>query len=240
MPQVKFKDPETEYIYTDIGLRDLALKWGINKNTLMNRSWNQGWTEKRKRFKQRVRAKTEDKVIDTMAEMNIRHIKMYKILQAKSLTALSKTDITRATDAGELLDKAIRGERQILGILGGMIPDGKGGLSAPGTVLNLFNATMDRLSMVAEEITKSGKKDEILAGLRRLKDVIDQEPQSEIPTEAMDGQTPTGVETEGVTNGESGTTEKVADLSDEPGTADDPDGEIKKVLQKEGDDKVIS
>lgn len=115
METQKYSDARTEYIQTNIALRPLAKKWKISQTALSKRSHKEKWVEQRKQFKLKSWAKSDERAIETIADMNARHMREYKLLQGKGLERLRDTRIEKDRDAITALDVGIKGERTIRG-----------------------------------------------------------------------------------------------------------------------------
>ena len=114
-----FTDPKDEYIYTDISLAELAKKWegkkGCSLRQLAHRSSVERWVALRQRFLIKSALKTEERIGETVAQMNERHLLDALNLRDKVAAALERGEIENATEAAKPLKVAIELERQARG-----------------------------------------------------------------------------------------------------------------------------
>ncbi len=116
MEEKTFPDPRTEYIQTDINLRDLAKQWKLSQTAMSSRSKKENWVTQRKQFKIKTWAKSDEKAAETIADMNTRHLKQFKHLQDKALkTIQNKRKFEKDRDAVTALVEGVKGERTIRG-----------------------------------------------------------------------------------------------------------------------------
>lgn len=65
---------KNEYISTKISQRKLAEKHGVNASVLMTKANKEKWAKKHKQIKSRVQAKTEEKIVEKLAEAQADYI----------------------------------------------------------------------------------------------------------------------------------------------------------------------
>lgn len=65
-----------------ISYSKIANKYGVTKNAVTNRAKKEGWPKLRQDLSDRASTKVEDKIVDDLAEVNIRHGKSYTVAQA--------------------------------------------------------------------------------------------------------------------------------------------------------------
>ncbi len=73
------------------------------------------WKERALKRDEKEKAKTDEKVSESIADMNVRHLKLYRGLTAKGVEHLKKARIVKDRDAITALDSGIKGERVIRG-----------------------------------------------------------------------------------------------------------------------------
>jgi hypothetical protein len=73
------------------------------------------WEERAAKRDEAADRRTDEKVAESTAEMNARHVREYKMLQGKALERLTKARIEKDRDAITALDTGIKGERMAKG-----------------------------------------------------------------------------------------------------------------------------
>lgn len=73
------------------------------------------WQEKLKAIEEEARVKGEAKLVETLEQMNERHLRTMRVVQAKALEALKSMPLGSASEAIRALDLAIKHERTIRG-----------------------------------------------------------------------------------------------------------------------------
>ena len=108
MPE--FKDPKTEYIHTSISLKALAEKWqgtkGCSLSVLAHRAADERWSELRHRFNIRTAIKTDERLSESIAEMNKRNLAQALFLQDKAGAALNELNFKSASEAANALKES--------------------------------------------------------------------------------------------------------------------------------------
>lgn len=90
MERIDWKKLKTEYISTDISIREIAEKYSVSVSTVKARSSKEGWVEARKKFRANVDTKTIQKVEDASARARARTILKAQRTAAKLNTVLNK------------------------------------------------------------------------------------------------------------------------------------------------------
>jgi hypothetical protein len=115
----RFKDPKTEYIHTDASLVDLAENWkgveGCSLSQLAHRSSVERWVALRERFRIKAALKTEERISETVAQMNVRYILDALDLRDKVMAALKRLDFESASEIAKALKIARDIEREARG-----------------------------------------------------------------------------------------------------------------------------
>jgi hypothetical protein len=73
------------------------------------------WEREKQLIQQESDRRVQNAVAETIADMNARHLKEYQLLQTKGLAALKRLDPQRATEAQQMVDAGIKGERLVRG-----------------------------------------------------------------------------------------------------------------------------
>ena len=94
--------------------RAIAMEIGCAESTI--RYWCQkgNWAEYRAQIYSASSAVVAEKTVDLISEERLAQIKAYQDLWHKGMEALQNTPVNSAREAGELIDKGIKGERSIL------------------------------------------------------------------------------------------------------------------------------
>jgi membrane carboxypeptidase/penicillin-binding protein len=104
-----------------VGLADkrsydaVADKFGVTKRAVSKHAAHHRWQERLTTIEQAASAKSVVKLTDALSEMNDRHLRVVKAVQARALEALRTTPLRTGLDAVKALDFALRTERTILG-----------------------------------------------------------------------------------------------------------------------------
>jgi hypothetical protein len=93
----------------------VAEHFQVAKRTVTALSVREGWQEKITRLEARAREKSEERIVETLEQMNERHLKTMKLLQRKGIEALLQMPITSADEGMRALLAGVKGERLIRG-----------------------------------------------------------------------------------------------------------------------------
>lgn len=111
----KYKTPDREFIYSDISLKDLTEKWGLDLNKLKEQSKEEDWEGRKKRFRAMLQEEEDLQNIEPKKLMNFRHLKIYQLILDKAKKILETEDFESVEKASDAADRAIKGERLIGG-----------------------------------------------------------------------------------------------------------------------------
>jgi hypothetical protein len=95
--------------------RELARQCGVSKRAITRRARAEDWNRRLGKIEAAATVKIEEKLIDDLASMDARHLKMVAVLQSRALEALRAMPIHSAAAAAKALDAAIGRERAIRG-----------------------------------------------------------------------------------------------------------------------------
>jgi hypothetical protein len=95
--------------------RAVADHYGTSKTTVGNAATRENWAGRITERERKAREAADQKAAETLADVNDRHLRMFRTIEAKALEALRAMSLERASDAVRALDIAIKGERLILG-----------------------------------------------------------------------------------------------------------------------------
>jgi hypothetical protein len=95
--------------------RAVAEHYGAAKTTVADTAQKEKWQARITERERKAREAADQKAVETLADVNDRHLRMFRTIEAKALEALRAMSLERASDAVRALDIAIKGERLILG-----------------------------------------------------------------------------------------------------------------------------
>ena len=110
-------DPKTYYTQNPDkpSQRKTAKLYGLGKTTIANRSIKEKWVEKRDQFRSKADAKTEEKAIETISDMNVRHYTALTKVEQQCEDTLDSCKFLTAGEALKGMDMSIKGQRTIKG-----------------------------------------------------------------------------------------------------------------------------
>lgn len=93
----------------------VADHFGVTKRAVTDRARQEQWQQKVAEIEAKARQNAEQRLMEALEDMNARHIKSLRIVQARALEALRNMPLQTAMEAVRALDVAIRQERLIRG-----------------------------------------------------------------------------------------------------------------------------
>ncbi len=96
----------------------LAARYGVTDRALRKRAENEGWRERLAIAERAAHAAANVQSADSLQEVQSRHLKMAKLLQAKAIEALRSTHLGAGASAIRALDTSVKLERLLLGQTG--------------------------------------------------------------------------------------------------------------------------
>jgi transposase-like protein len=93
--------------------RAIAREIGCTESTIRYWCQKENWAQYRAQIYSASSAVVAEKTIGLLSEEKLAHIKAYQDLRRKGIEGLQNTPVRSAREAGELIDKGIRGERSI-------------------------------------------------------------------------------------------------------------------------------
>ncbi len=93
----------------------LADRFKVSKQAITKTATKERWQERVAEIEQRVQADSKEKVVDLLNEMNDRHLRVLRAIQAKALETLKEKPLRTGMDAVRALEVTIRHERLIRG-----------------------------------------------------------------------------------------------------------------------------
>lgn len=93
----------------------VAAHFRVDRKTVIRRAKAEDWPARLKSIEQTARRSSDQKLAESIEQMNDRHLATLRVIQGKALQALRSMPISAAMDAVRALDISIRGERLIRG-----------------------------------------------------------------------------------------------------------------------------
>ena len=111
--------PEAFAYYASLGPErsheKVAERYGVTKRGVTKIAIKEKWRKRIAEMEQHVREKAELRAAGTLEEMNGRHLRIAKALQAKALDALRSMPLQSAKDVIRALELGVRQERLVRG-----------------------------------------------------------------------------------------------------------------------------
>lgn len=93
----------------------VAKQFGVSKRTVASAAKRENWRERLADAEAKARKVSDDMAVDTLAEMNTRHLKVAKFVQSKGIEGLRSMPITNPADALRAIAIGLEKERLIRG-----------------------------------------------------------------------------------------------------------------------------
>ena len=111
--------PDAFHFYLALGparsYQAVADRCGVSKRAVTKLATRERWQDRVVELEAKARAGAEQKALESLEAMNLRHLRSLKIVQGKALEALRSMPLSTAMEAVRSLDMAIRQERLIRG-----------------------------------------------------------------------------------------------------------------------------
>lgn len=107
-----------EFYYTlgaDRSYQSVAHHFGVVKQTVVKRATKEHWKKRVAELDEKAREKREAKLLESLEEMNVRHIKLSRAIQARAVETLRQMPLSTAMEAVRASEAAIKLERLIRG-----------------------------------------------------------------------------------------------------------------------------
>jgi hypothetical protein len=92
-------------------LTAVAKHFGVKVKVVVDRAAREEWAQRVEAIEREARQRVDEQLVDLLEEMDLRHLKIARALQAKALRALQEGEIRGARDAIRALDLGVRSER---------------------------------------------------------------------------------------------------------------------------------
>ncbi len=99
----------------DRSYRAVAEHYDVTKRAVTKRAASEGWAQRLEQIELAARERSDERLVETLEDMNVRHLKILKAVQGKALTTLKGTPLSSGMDAVRALEMTIRQERLIRG-----------------------------------------------------------------------------------------------------------------------------
>lgn len=93
----------------------VADEYGVTKQAVAKVAAREKWAERVERIDGDAQEKVDRQLAETVEEMQVRHLKMVKVVQGKALEVLKTTSLSTAMEAVRALEMTIKQERLIRG-----------------------------------------------------------------------------------------------------------------------------
>lgn len=93
----------------------VATHFGVSRQALTRYAVQHKWAERLATIEREARARSDQRLVETIEELNSRHLRVLRVIEAKSLDALRALPLDSAMDAVRALDIVMRQTRLIHG-----------------------------------------------------------------------------------------------------------------------------
>jgi len=111
--------PEAFDYYVNLGssrsYAEVARKYNCAKKSVTKKAVKERWQERVQEIEAKARESAEAKAADSLENLNTRHLRTLRFIEAKAIEALKSMPLRSAIDAVRALGIAIRQERELMG-----------------------------------------------------------------------------------------------------------------------------
>ncbi len=111
--------PDAFHYYLGLGpersYQSVANRYAVSKRAVTKLATRDRWQDRVVELERKAREGAEQKALESLEAMNLRHMRSLKVVQGKALEALRSMPLATAMEAVRSLDMAIRQERLIRG-----------------------------------------------------------------------------------------------------------------------------
>lgn len=95
--------------------QDVADNYSVSKTAVVNRAAQEKWQERIEQLEAKARESSDKKLLENLEQMNERHLKMARMVQAKALETLKNMPLSTAMEAVRAMEFSVKQERLIRG-----------------------------------------------------------------------------------------------------------------------------
>ncbi len=99
----------------DRSYQTVADKYGVSKRSVTKLAVRENWQDRVTGLERKARESSDQKILETLEDMNGRHLKTLRVIQGKALETLKTMPLASAMEAVRALDMSIAKERIIRG-----------------------------------------------------------------------------------------------------------------------------
>ena len=92
-----------------------AEHYEVSKRAVTKHAGREGWADRLSKIEEKARAKSDDKLVESLGEMRDRHLMTVKAMHARALVALKQYPLNSGMEAMRGAELAIKLERLIVG-----------------------------------------------------------------------------------------------------------------------------
>lgn len=93
----------------------VADKYGASKRAITSLAARENWQGRIAELERKAREKTDELALETLEDMNRRHLKVYRFIQNRAIETLKSVPLESAMDAVRAYERAAMGERLVRG-----------------------------------------------------------------------------------------------------------------------------
>lgn len=118
MAKYDFLAIKKEYLTSNKSLDELAIQFGLNASYLRDMAGRENWSKDKEQIQQKASETLAENLVGGLAEINIRHTKVWKRIQDEALKNLEQGEISLEALKGvsQVLKTSIEGERISVGL----------------------------------------------------------------------------------------------------------------------------
>lgn len=114
--------PNAFELYVELGPgrshQALAEKLDVSKKAVSRCAKRERWQERLEEIERKARERTDEKLVEEIEEMNLRHLKVLRFIQGRSIETMKSLPLTSAKDAVHAFLLSMEKERAVRGVGG--------------------------------------------------------------------------------------------------------------------------
>lgn len=119
MPRRTLDDEDTFKYWVSLGdwrsFAKVASHFGVARRAIQKCSTRNGWAKRLAAIEEASKARADEILVETLAEVRARHLRMLKVVAMRGLQALQAKELATAADGVKAITEAIKLERIIHG-----------------------------------------------------------------------------------------------------------------------------